>query len=76
VTLETSYGTVVSSWRLDGQRFVLNVTVPPNTAAEVQLWDTTVDHVRTTAGMRDARQAGEDVIVTVGSGSYEFTVAK
>jgi len=76
VTLETSYGTVMSSWRLDGQRFVLNVTVPPNTAAEVQLWDTTVDHVRTTAGMRDARQAGEDVIVTVGSGSYEFTVAK
>ena len=78
VTLETSYGTVMSSWRLDGggQRFVLNVTVPPNTAAEVTLWDTTVDHVRTTAGMRDARQAGEDVIVTVGSGSYEFTVAK
>ncbi len=78
VTLETSYGTVMSSWRLDGggQRFVLNVTVPPNTAAEVTLWDTTVDHVRMTAGMRDARQAGEDVIVTVGSGSYEFTVAK
>ena len=75
-TLETSYGTVTSSWRLDGQRFVLTVTVPPNTAAEVKLWDTTVDHVRTTAGMRDARQAGEDVIVSVGSGSYEFTVAK
>jgi alpha-L-rhamnosidase len=75
-TLETPYGTVMSSWRLEGQGFVLNVTVPPNTAAEVKLWDTTVDQVRTTAGTRDTRQAGADVIVTVGSGSYEFTVAK
>jgi alpha-L-rhamnosidase len=38
-SLETPYGTVVSSWKLDGQRFVLDVTVPPNTTAEIKLPD-------------------------------------
>ena len=38
-SLETLYGTVVSSWKLDGQRFVLDVTVPPNTTAEIKLPD-------------------------------------
>ncbi len=75
-SLETLYGTVVSSWRLDGAGYVLAVTVPPNTAAEVTLWDASVDRVREISGLRDARQAGRDVVVTVGSGSYEFTVQR
>jgi len=36
-SLETLYGTVVSSWRLDGQQLVLDVTVPPNTSADIAL---------------------------------------
>ena len=38
-SLETLYGTVVSSWKLDGRRFVLDVTIPPNTTAEIKLPD-------------------------------------
>jgi alpha-L-rhamnosidase len=81
-SLETPYGTVVSSWRLDAQRFVLDVTVPPNAAADVTLWGTTVAHVqergrpvRGAPDVHDVQQRGRDVVVTVGSGEYEFTVS-
>ena len=75
-SLETPYGTLVSSWRIDGQRFVLGLAVPPNTSADVTLWETTVDHVNGVAGARGVQQHGRDVIVTVGSGDYEFTVSR
>jgi alpha-L-rhamnosidase len=82
-SLETLYGTLTSAWKVDreGQRFVLDVTVPANTSAEVTLWDARVDQVRegdrpltTTGGVRAARQRGKDVVVEVGSGQYTFTV--
>jgi alpha-L-rhamnosidase len=34
---ETPYGSAVVSWRLDGDDFVCDVTVPPNTTATVAL---------------------------------------
>ncbi len=82
-SLETLHGTFVSSWKVAGQRFVLDVTVPPNTTADVTLWETTVEHVREgvrpltdVAGVRDVQQRGANVVVTVGSGDYEFTVLR
>jgi alpha-L-rhamnosidase len=38
-THETPYGTASVSWTLDGTGFALQVTVPPNTTAEVDLPD-------------------------------------
>lgn len=38
-THETPYGPAAVSWTLDGQSFALDVTVPPNTAAQVHLPD-------------------------------------
>jgi alpha-L-rhamnosidase len=82
-SLETLYGTFVSSWKLDGRQFVLDVTVPPNASADVTLWETTAEGVREgghplrgLAGVREVQQRGRDVIVTVGSGNYEFTVSR
>ena len=82
-SLETPYGTLTSAWQRNGQRFDLAVTVPPNTSAEVTLWETQVDHIRESGralkgdpGVRDVRQVGPDVVVTVGSGDYEFTVSR
>ena len=78
-SLETGYGTLKSAWRLEGPRFVLDVTVPANTSAEVTLWDARLDRVReagvalnASEGVRSARQRGNDVIVDVGSGRYSF----
>ncbi|HEY6061385.1 MAG TPA: family 78 glycoside hydrolase catalytic domain, partial [Gemmatimonadales bacterium] len=82
-SLETLYGTLASAWRRDGRQFVLEVTVPPNTSAEVTLWETEVGRIREggrpvsdAPGVYAVRRQGSDVIVTIGSGSYEFTVAR
>ena len=80
-SLETLYGTLKSAWKVAGGRFVLDVTVPANTSAEVTLWNARMDQVREgdrplTAGegVRAARPLGSDVVVEVGSGHYVFTV--
>jgi alpha-L-rhamnosidase len=76
-SLETPYGPLVSSWRLEDRRFVLDVTIPPNTTADVSLVNTTPDRVREDGrAVGGARQNGQDVVVTVGSGTYEFTVER
>jgi alpha-L-rhamnosidase len=82
-SLETSYGTLASAWRLDGDRFVLEVEVPPNTSAEVTLRDTRLDRVLESGhpvsaadGVLTARQQGGDVLVSVGSGRYSFTAGR
>ncbi|HWC73980.1 MAG TPA: family 78 glycoside hydrolase catalytic domain, partial [Gemmatimonadales bacterium] len=77
-SLETLYGTLVSAWRLDGRQFQLNVTVPANTTAEITLWQTTRARVSglTGEGVRDVQQRGGDVVVTVGSGDYAFSVSR
>jgi len=81
-SLETAYGTLQSAWRVEGQRFALEVTVPANTSAEVTLWDARLDAVREGGfplnardGVRAARQRGNDVVVDVGSGRYSFAVS-
>jgi len=68
---------------MQGQRFTLDVTVPPNTTAEVTLWDTRLDQVREAGvpltsreGVRAARQRGPDVVLDVGSGRYSFAVTR
>ena len=82
-SLETLYGPLTSAWRLEPEHFVLDLTVPVNTSAEVILWDTSIDRVQegglrlsAVAGVRAARQRGNDVIVTVGSGRYAFAVVR
>jgi alpha-L-rhamnosidase len=82
-SLETLYGTLSSAWRLERGRFTLNVTVPPNTSAEVTLWDAPLDQVRESGvaltpgdGVRAVRQRGNDVVVDVGSGSYSFAITR
>jgi alpha-L-rhamnosidase len=80
-SLETPYGTLATAWRLETGRFVLDATIPANTSAEIVLWDSEVADVREgghalseTSGVRAARQRGNDVVIEVGSGRYEFGV--
>jgi len=86
-SLETVYGKLSTAWKLDGggagQRFVLDVTIPANTSAEITLWDARLDQVREAGvpldsrdGVRAAHQRGPDVVVDVGSGSYSFAVSR
>ena len=78
--LQTPYGRLASDWRLEGERLVLEVTIPANTSAEVVLRDSDVGRVREssrplggTPGIRSVAQLGKDVVLTIGSGTYRFT---
>ena len=78
-SLETVYGTLASAWRLEGQRLVLDLTIPANTSAEVTLWDARLDQVREGGfplnardGVRAAHQRGPDVVLDLGSGRYSL----
>lgn len=78
-TLVTPYGEAGSGWKLDGDRLVVTAIVPPNTRATVHLPGARLEQVRegsstlaATSGVTRSTQAGETVMVEVGSGSYAF----
>ncbi len=77
--LETGYGAAASGWRRDGDRLVVTAVVPPNTHATIRLPGARLDQVTegttpvaAAAGIRAARQDGDDVVVESGSGRYQF----
>ena len=78
-TRQTMYGKVVSAWKVDGGRFILDVTVPANTTARVVL--PTADAADVTEGGQPLATVKEvattaptngGVTLAVGSGSYQF----
>jgi len=81
-SVETLYGHVESGWKLADGKMVLHVEVPPNTSTTLRLPKAKLEQVteggKALAGRADllgVRQAGDDVIVEVGSGKYEFESA-
>lgn len=77
--LNTLYGKIRSSWRIEDGRFYLEVTIPPNTTAEVVLPGARVGNVmegktaiRNVNAIAGIAQQGDDVTLTIGSGVYHF----
>jgi alpha-L-rhamnosidase len=75
--LQTPYGLVQSSWKIESGTFSYDVTVPPNTSAEVILpkaSDASVTEQKTALSRTKLvnEKSGEDLKVRVGSGSYHF----
>ncbi len=77
--METLYGHVESGWKLADGKMALHVEVPANTTATVRLPKAKLEQVTEggkpltgRADLSGARQAGDDVLVEVGSGKYEF----
>src|SRR5436190_1963236 len=78
-SVETLYGHVESGWKLADGKMALHVEVPANTTAMVRLSKAKLDGVTEggkplaeRADLSGARQAGDDVVMEVGSGKYEF----
>src|SRR5207302_11037729 len=76
------YGYVESGWKLADGKMALHVEVPANTTATVRLPKAKLEQAseggKSLTGRADlsgARQAGDDVVVEVGSGKYEFESA-
>lgn len=80
-SIETLYGQVRSAWKMEGDGLMrLEVTVPPNTTAEIRLPGAASANVvkesgevlRKAAGLQRIAEAPSVVSVEVGSGVYSF----
>ncbi len=75
-SMETRHGKLACSWKLEGGKFLAEVTIPPNTTAEVTL------PVKGGISEGDAPAAGRPGIhlingnqLTLGSGIYQFSAS-
>jgi alpha-L-rhamnosidase len=78
--LQTIYGEIASSWRLEGDRMDVSVTIPPNTTATVTLpfsanldIDEIVKDAPHSDGVLDVTQTDHGVSLFLGSGNYQFS---
>jgi alpha-L-rhamnosidase len=79
--LDSMYGRIESKWTLEDEGFQLAVTIPANTEGIVHVPAQSVDDITEQGqalgqveGIREIRQEGETVILTLGSGYYDFSV--
>lgn len=78
---DSMYGYIESKWMIEDGRLHLAVTIPANTEGVVRLPAQSVEGVTEQGqaltqveGIREIRQEGETVVLTVGSGHYHFGV--
>ncbi|WP_205471071.1 family 78 glycoside hydrolase catalytic domain [Nocardioides sp. SYSU D00038] len=81
-TYDSVYGRIATDWQLTGDDLTLAVEVPVNTTAEIVLpaaneWSVTEGGalLHDVDGVLDVSAGDGEVVVTVGSGSYDFAVA-
>ncbi len=72
-------GRISSAWTIEGERFNLEVTIPPNTTAVVHVpaadgyaISESSRAIGEADGVEHLRTDGEEVVLSVGSGDYEF----
>lgn len=80
-SLDSMYGRIESKWTLEDDGFQLAVAIPANTESAVHLPAQSVEAITEQGqaldqveGIRKIRQEGETVILTLGSGHYDFRV--
>jgi hypothetical protein len=73
-------GRIASAWKMEGGRFHLSVTIPPNTTAMVFVPATKAEWVQESGqptasapGVKALRHENGKAVFEVGSGKYEFT---
>ncbi len=78
-SVESMYGRVASGWEIADGKITMRIDVPANTTATVRLPKAKLEEVseggKPLAGRADisgARQAGDAVVLDVGSGKYAF----
>ena len=78
-SVESMYGHVSSDWKINDAKFTLAIEVPPNTTATVRLPKARIEQAKESqkqltgrADLLGARQAGDAVLVEIGSGTYIF----
>ncbi len=79
-SVESMYGTISSAWEMDGDKLTLDVTIPANTTATITLPDSKIGNVSINGSalaksksVTRYSEAGDAVVVELGSGKYSFT---
>ena len=83
--VEASYrsvqGTIMSNWTHTEESLSWNITIPPNTSAEVHLPCSdpgcvaeSGNALKKTEGLLSHRREGEKTVVEIGSGTYHFMI--
>jgi alpha-L-rhamnosidase len=80
---DSQYGKIVSDWKIDGQRFVWDVTIPANTTATVYIPAASAKDVTESGkpakkadGVKFLRMDNGRAVFNIGSGSYKFISEK
>ncbi len=75
---DSPHGRIVSSWKRDGNKVTLDVTIPPNTIGEVSIPNADCKRVTESGkpiletGLKCAEYAGWTTCISIGSGVYRF----
>ncbi len=77
-THESKYGEIISGWKIDNGNLTVYCTIPANTTATITLPRTSIEKTREdgkpiTTLYPGAKEIDGNVVLEVGSGSYEFT---
>lgn len=73
-TLKSPHGLIESGWRMEGNKFTLNVKIPPNASATIYVPGKTLGAI-TESGKKIGEgegRCGEAFVFRVGAGKYEF----
>nr|WP_319267725.1 glycoside hydrolase family 78 protein [uncultured Draconibacterium sp.] len=71
---DSMYGKIVSDWNIIDGQMTYKIEVPANTSAEVVLPKANLANITMDDQLKsDAKQSGNDVTVSVGSGTYTFS---
>lgn len=79
-SLKTYYGILSSGWTVEGDKLVLEVRIPVNTQADIVLDGNLSDikegdtPVKSAKGIGVKSEGASQTVLTVGSGTYKFTV--
>lgn len=78
-SVQSMYGKVASGWEIAGGKLILRIEVPANTTATIRVPNAKLDQVvedgtplGTNSEITKPRQAGDMVVLEVGSGTYTF----
>ena len=79
---DSPYGRIVSEWKREGDKMLLNVTVPPNSTAEVYIPSNKDDDVMESGsiaakatGVKFLHMENNRAVYSIGSGTYRFQSA-
>lgn len=77
--VDTPYGRIESSWKMEGKKLIYNATVPANTTATLFLPTTSLDAIQErgksldkVSGLKFLRMENGKAVIELSSGKYEF----